>query len=203
MMANGTPGRLCWLAPWLDVMGTETDWNRGNRWQPMSDDEMLYRRALCYHKPYCFLMNTVFDEFSHAHVEKYMKRCLAYGMFPGFFSHNASEGHYFSRPDLYNRDRPLFKKYVPLCRHVAEAGWEPITNVRSSDPKVYVERFGERYLTVFNDSPERRTTTLTLAGRSVTKGRDLVGGRTVRWEKGKADLTLEAEDVAVIELIDR
>ena len=27
MMANSTPIRLCWLAPWLDVMGTETDWN--------------------------------------------------------------------------------------------------------------------------------------------------------------------------------
>ena len=43
-------------------------------------------------------------------VERYMKRALAYGMFPGFFSHNASEGHYFTRPSLYNRDRALLKK---------------------------------------------------------------------------------------------
>ena len=50
-----------------------------------------------------------------------MKRSLAYGCFPGFFSHNAAEGHYFTRPELYDRDRPLFRKYVPLCKLVAEA----------------------------------------------------------------------------------
>ena len=127
MMANATPDRLCWLAPLLDVMGTETDWNPRGKWRPMSDADLLYRRALCKGKPYCFLMNTAFENFSHELVEKYMKRSLAYGMFPGFFSHNASEGHYFTRPELYDRDRPLFSKYVPLCKLVAEAGWEPIT----------------------------------------------------------------------------
>ena len=59
-MANGTPTRLCWLAPWLDVMGTETDWNPRGKWQPMTDEELLYRRVLCGPKPYCFLMNTTF-----------------------------------------------------------------------------------------------------------------------------------------------
>jgi hypothetical protein len=152
-------------------------------------------------KPYCFLMNTVFEEFPHERVERYMKRCLAYGMFPGFFSHNASQGHYFSRPKLYNRDRPLFKKYVPLCKRVAEAGWRPVTCARSSNPRVYVERFGDRYLTVFNDSRERRTTTIELAGLDAPKpSRDLVTGRSITWREGKAKLTLEGEDVAVIEL---
>ena len=28
MMANSTPIRICWLAPLLEVMGTETDWHR-------------------------------------------------------------------------------------------------------------------------------------------------------------------------------
>ncbi|MBC7338102.1 MAG: hypothetical protein H5U01_17765, partial [Clostridia bacterium] len=88
MMANGTPSQLCWLVPWLDVLGTETNWNRDGKWQPMSDGELLYRRALCGKKPYCFLMNTNFDQFDHEHVEKYMARSLAYGMFPGFFSPN-------------------------------------------------------------------------------------------------------------------
>lgn len=160
MMANGAPTRLCWLTPLLEVMGTETDWNRQGRWQPMSDADLLYRRALCKGKPYCFLMNTQFENFPPEKVEKYMKRSLAYGMFPGFFSHNASQGQYFRRPELYERDRPLFKKYVPLCKMVAEAGWEPVTGARSSDERVYVERFGSgaaHYLTVFNDSHRRRT----------------------------------------------
>lgn len=202
MMANSTPIRLCWLAPLLEVMGTETDWHRG-KWQPMSDAELLYRRAMCKGKPFCFLMNTRFEEFSHELVERYMKRSLAYGMFPGFFSHNASQGHYFTRPELYNRDRPLFKKYVPLCKLVAEAGWEPVTLARSNNENVYVERFGDRYLTVFNDSTEERTVTIELdakLGKNLSSTPELVGGTTIAWKSGKATMTLGPEDVAVIGL---
>ncbi len=202
MMANGAPGRLCWLPPLLDVMGTETNWNRGGTWQPMSDVELLYRRALCKGKPFCFLMNTEFERFSSDLVERYMKRSLAYGMFPGFFSHNASEGHYFTRPELYNRDRLLFKKYVPLCRRVAEAGWEPITAARSSDPQVYVERFGDRYLTIFNDRLEPRTATirLSLGAPSPSTVRELVTDAPLAVVDGALTVHLAGEDIAVIDL---
>ncbi len=199
MMANSTPIRLPWLAPLLEVMGTETDWNRGS-WAPMSDGDMLYRRAMCKGKPYCFLMNSRFEDFSHELVEKYMKRSLAYGMFPGFFSHNASEGHYFSRPELYNRDRPLFKKYVPLCKLVAEAGWQPLTAARSDHESVYVERFGTRYLTVFNDSPRTRTVTITMDGEQPEASRELLTGEAISWQGRSTTLELAGEDVAVIEL---
>ncbi len=200
MMANATPIRLCWLAPWLDVMGTETDWNPGGHWQPMSDSELLFRRALCRGKPYCFLMNTQFDQFPPELVEKYMKRALAYGMFPGFFSHNASEGHYFTRPDLYHRDRPLFQKYVPLCRLVAEAGWEPLTMASSSDPTVYVERFGSRYFTLFNDSDQTRDVTITFSDSSIRECRELVQKGVLDCSEGRLTLRLASEDVAVLQL---
>ncbi|MHC4656160.1 MAG: hypothetical protein ACYS91_14260 [Planctomycetota bacterium] len=200
MMANSTPIRLCWLAPLLDVMGSETNWNPGGTWRPMSDSDLLYRRAMCGSKPYCFLMNTHFEQFSHELVEKYMKRTLAYGMFPGFFSHNASQGHYFTRPKLYERDRGLFKKFVPLCKLVAEAGWEPITLAYSSDHNVHVERFGSRYLTIFNDSAERRTVTITLEKNAPVTSRELVHGQTIKWDNGQAVITLDGENVAVIEI---
>jgi hypothetical protein len=200
MMANSTPISLCWLTPLVDVLGTETDWNPNRTWRPMSDSNLLYRRALCKGKPYCFLMNTRFEEFSHELVEKYMKRCLAYGMFPGFFSHNASQGHYFTRPELYERDRDLFKKYVPLCKLVAEAGWQPITHAHSNNSKIYVERFGNRYLTVFNDSSQHRTVTITFEGNTSIEDRDLVHGQKINFRNGKAILKLKAEDVAVIEM---
>ncbi|MFO0928539.1 MAG: hypothetical protein U0736_16200 [Gemmataceae bacterium] len=202
MMANGAPTQLCWLVPLIDVTGTETDWHRRGAWRPMSDADLLYRRALCRGKPYCFLMNTDFDAFPPVLVERYMQRALAYGMFPGFFSHNASDAQYFQRPALYNRDRPLFKKYVPLCKRVAEAGWEPITHARSSDEKVYVERFGRRYLTVFNDSAERRRVTVTVDAALGTKttARELVADHSVEFRDGKAELSLDAEAVAVVDL---
>jgi hypothetical protein len=199
MMANATPISLCWLAPLLDVMGSETDWNPGGSWRPMSNSDLLYRRALCKGKPYCFLMNTRFEEFPYELVEKYMKRCLAYGMFPGFFSHNASQGHYFTQPELYDRDRDLFKKYVPLCKLVAEAGWEPITNAHSSDSRVYVERFGDRFFTIFNDSTERRAVTITLDQKTTSDVRELVNGHTIKSQAGQINLVFESEDVAVIQ----
>jgi hypothetical protein len=183
----------------LEVMGTETNWNRGGRWRPMSDAELLYRRAMSKGKPFCFLMNTRFEEFSHELVERYMKRALAYGMFPGFFSHNASQGHYFTRPELYDRDRPLFQKYVPLCKRVAEAGWEPIPGAHTSDEHVYVERFGRRYLTVFNDGPDRRTAAIRLDFDPPPSSRELVTGRPVTWDQRRTTLTLDAEDVALID----
>ena len=166
----------------------------------MSDRELLYRRAICKGKPFCFLMNTRFEAFSSELVERYMKRVLAYGMFPGFFSHNASQGHYFTRPELYNRDRSLFKKYVPLVRRVAEAGWEPITQAHSSDACVHVERFGQRYFTLFNDSTEACACTLQLDQPLNAVARDLVKQREVRFQEGRTDIRLAAEDVAVIDL---
>jgi hypothetical protein len=200
MMANGTPDRLCWLAPLLDVMGTETDWNPDGGWRPMSDSDLLYRRALCKGKPFCFLMNTDFERFGPDKVEKYMKRAVAYGMFPGFFSHNASDGAYFTRPELYDRDRPLFRKYMPICKRVAEAGWEPITLARSSDDRVHVERFGDRLLTVFNDGPEKRSATITLETPKSGTSRELTGGRDLSWNEGRTTLTLEGDDLAVVEI---
>ena len=200
MMANATPDRLCWLAPLLDVMGTETDWNPGGRWRPMSDADLLYRRALCKGKPFCFLMNTDFDRFGADKVEKYMKRAVAYGMFPGFFSPNASDGAYFTRPELYDRDRPLFRKYLPLCKRIAEAGWEPITRARSSDDHVHVERFGDHLLTVFNDGPERREATVTLDRPTSGPFREQAGGRDLVWKDGRTTLTLEGDDLAVLEI---
>jgi len=200
MMANSTPINLCWLTPLCDVLGTETDWNPGGTWRPMSDSELLYRRALCKGKPYCFLMNTQFERFSHEAVERYMKRSLAYGMFPGFFSHNASQGHYFTRPELYERDRDLFKKYVPLCKLVAEAGWEPVPRATSSSKNVHIERFGDQYLTIFNDSnqPQEMTVTTEMDIKGPTP--ELVSGRNLDWRQKKAMMTLASEDVAVLRL---
>jgi len=205
MMANSTPIRLCWLAPFLDVMGTETNWNHGGKWRPMSDQELLYRRVLCGPKPYCFLMNTDFSKFSHTLVEKYMMRAVAYGMFPGFFSANASTGHYFTRPELYNRDRPLFKKYIPICKRLAEAGWQPITKAWTDSEHVYVERFGERLFTLFNDGSAPATVVVTLAISRPSAVRDLVSGRAVPWQV-RADgritctVTLPGEHLAVLDV---
>ena len=205
MMANGTPTRLCWLAPWLDVMGTETDWNPGGHWHPMSHEELLYRRALCGAKPFCFLMNTDFSRFSHQKVERYMQRAVAYGMFPGFFSANAATGHYFTRPELYNRDRPLFRKYIPICKRLSEAGWQPIPLARTDRAEVFVERFGSRYLTLYNEGDQDTTVTLTLQLPSADRIRELLSQTQIPVTQDasgtrRCRLSVPAHGLAVLDL---
>ena len=202
MMANATPDQLCWLTPMLDVLGTETDWNPRGKWRPMDDAEFLYRRALCKGKPFCFLMNSDFEKFSHELVEKYMKRSLAYGCFPGFFSHNASEGHYFTRPELYRATGP---SSASTCRCASSSPW-PAGNQSPASAQatsIFISSFGDqgtRYLTLFNDSPEHRDTTITLSLKTSDTSRELVRGRSVSWTSGKTTVSLDAEDVAVLEL---
>ncbi len=200
-MANTTPGRLCYLAPQLDVLGSETDWNIAGRWGPPPRSFMLFVRALCGDKPYCLLMNSNFDEFSNDLTGRYLRRCAAFGMYPGFFSPNAFDGNYWSRPDLYERDRALFTQFLPLSRRAGEAGWEPVTHASTESNMVYVERFGEDLLTVFNDTGRKQTITITLTGPMAEFGlaTDLVTDEVVAIVNDTITVTLAHEDLAVIE----
>jgi hypothetical protein len=83
---------------------------------------------------------------------------------------------------------------------VAEAGWEPITLARSGDRHIYIERFGKRYFTIFNDSAERRTLTITLEKDAPATSHELVHDKTIKWDNRQTVLTLDSEDVAVIEI---
>jgi len=178
-MANGCPTRYWWMAPLFDVMGQEVNWKVDGAWVPMSAEEMWYRRALCGKKPYCLLMNSDFDRWTVEDTRRYFMRCAAYGFFPSFFSHNAYDKNYWEQPAWYNRDRPVFKQFIPVLQTIGRAGWEPVTFGRSDSPReILVERFaagdaGPQYWTVHN--PTDRT----VRGR-VWLARGRVEGETLR-----------------------
>lgn len=199
VMANGVPGRWPWLPAYVDVGGTETQWiDEEGRWRPESHRSLLYKRALSMGKPYCYLQNVDFEKFAYADMENFMRHCVAYGLFPGCFSHNASEGHYFTRPEVYNRDRPLFKKYVPLCKMLSEAGWRPVnTLVASTDARVFVEQFGARYVTVFNSA--RATVKVRLTAKAGARASEHVAGGEVSFADGVATLELAPDAVRVLD----
>ena len=202
LMGNGIPYHWPWLVAFSDFCGQETGWMNLKTWvwRPMSDRDLLYRRAMCGGKPYCFLMNTDFDRFTSEMVEKYMQRALAYGHFASFFSPNASQGHYFSRPELYNRDRPLFRKYVPICRMISEAGWRPVNELAvSKTDGVYVEQFGDRYLTVFNSGKASVRANVNFLC-SVASVREHVTGSNMPSNQSCMEFDLPAETVRVLEL---
>ena len=161
LFANDVLWHFSFPAPLLDVLGTEVNWLRRGEYQPDSDGVMNFRRGLCRQKPYCLLMNTDFSRFTPDRVERYFQRCLFYGFWPGFFDEEAAskDPYWASAKQWYERDRPLFKRYIPLLRRLTAAGWEPVTHARSSNPNIWVERFGpdlrgDVFLTVLNDTAD-------------------------------------------------
>jgi hypothetical protein len=212
MFANGALASYDMPAAFLDVLGTETNWMPGGKWQPMTDAELCFRRALSAQKPYCFLMNAHYDDFTLELTERYMQRSLAYGMFPGFFSENASTDCYFATPKWYEPARPLFKKYLPLTQTIAKAGWEPVTFAKSDNAAVYVERFGKPesgtvYFTVLNDSnqPRKAGIEIDLAGMGLKdaeiKAQELIGGTDIAWSgNGPVQLDLNPEQALLIKV---
>jgi hypothetical protein len=169
-MMNGAMGASFYVAPWLDVLGAET----GLR---ISRENLNYIRSITYRKPFLTLLKGNYEQkLGRPEIELYMKRCLAFGVFPGFFDWPTSGlgpgSGYWKHPRYFERDRDLFRKYQPLCRALARAGWEPIPHVTSSNPAVVLERFGRGpdglvWLTVMNDQARPQHTTLTLDARAL------------------------------------
>jgi hypothetical protein len=157
-------------------------------------------------KPFLFLMNTDYDKFTPDMVEKFFQRCLAYGMFPGMFSHNAADNPYWGNPKWYNRDRPLFKKYLPLIKQIAEAGWQPVTIATCDNQKIYVERFGQdkqgrSFVTFFNDTAATQKGVLRLDGflpASAVSVRELISEKELPGGPGAWEIALEPQEAGVI-----
>ncbi|MCC6728583.1 MAG: hypothetical protein IT208_04515 [Chthonomonadales bacterium] len=214
LMANGTPWRFHAFVPLLDVAGTETNWLPDGSWRPDSDEVFCLRRTLCFRKPYLLLMNTDFDRFGRDLVERYMRVCTAYAVFPGMFSVDASNHPYWGEPRWYERDRALFKRYIPLIARLSRAGWEPLTYARASGGALRVERFGREYVTVLNATGEAASARLSVDCARI-RGRErgdrtavedaLTGeviGRAGKGGEAAMAVTVEPWDVRVLRLAD-
>jgi hypothetical protein len=125
----------------VDVTGQETH-------NLLPDDIMARARTLMRNKPYSPLLNTHFDAMGGELVEDYFHRSMLYDIFPSFFNGDyLKDGkwvhvRYFNEPRFYNRDRPLFKKYIPILRRMFDAGWQPITHAQALPAGTRVERYG-------------------------------------------------------------
>jgi hypothetical protein len=211
MFANGVPYRFTFLCPWLDVMGTETDWLRDGKFKPVSDSTLCLWRTMSGQKPYLILMNTDYDVFGPSMVEQYFQIALFYGMWPGMFSHNAADNPYWQNPKWYNRDRPLFKKYLPLIKRVSEAGWQVIPGVTNNNDNIWAERYGpdaqgRTYLTLFNPTTESQTGFLGTRAQlgsspgEITAATNLVSGDVFPREDKGWLVTLKPQQTALIAL---
>jgi len=211
-MMNGALGASFYVAPWLDVFGAET----GLR---ISRENLNYIRTVTYRKPFLTLLKGNYEQrIGHAEMELFMKRCLAYGVFPGFFDWPPSGlgpgGRYWDHPRYYERDRDLFRKYQPLCRALALAGWSPVTFARSSAPRVFVERFGPTpdgvlWLTLLNEDAAAHETRLTIDAAAIgidprtVQAVDVLTGAPIELTRAQglsATLTAPPDGVMAIQL---
>lgn len=207
-MMNGAMGSSFYTAPYLDVMGAETGL-RINR------SSFNYVRSICRQKPFVTLLKGNFSQLSEADFALFMKRCTAYGVFPGFFDWPPSGlgpgSRYWDHALWYERDRPNHRKYQALCRQLAAAGWEPLTLARSSDGSLAVERFGsaengEVFFTVLNDRAGPVDTLISIPADALPDDPVVVDEVALRWLAGasrsgdilEVPLTLGPESLAVL-----
>ncbi len=213
-MMNGALGDSFYVIPWLDILGAETG-------LIITRQNFNYIRTVIHHKPFLTLLKGNYEQkIGRAEMELFMKRCLAYGVFPGFFDWPPSGlgpgGQYWNHPRYYERDRDIFRKYEPLCRTLALAGWEPVTHARSLDPAVYAERFGPDsrgivWLTVLNEDKRQHdsviitvdTKALGIDARSVA-AHDMVSGKTLdlkmNGDTATLNFSIPADGVMAIQL---
>ena len=180
----------------LDIMGVE------------GHGRLEHKRVMSYQKPFLLLIYNIHDDPDK--MEHYFHLCTFYGIYPSFANMRVYE-----TPESYAPVAVLNDRFVPVLRQITSAGWQPITCAKSSDPGVWLERWGPNdagtvYLTVYNTSKtearaelEIETDALGLSGNKLT-ATDLLSSD--RWpakiEEGRAMLAVPVpqEQVRVLRL---
>ena len=166
VMGNSLLLRWAFPAHIFDIMGSERGWVINGRFQPDGDSLLNLWRTMSYRKPYAVLQNGDLPSFDRAMVEEYFAYCAFYGIYPSFFTHDGGVTNYWSTPEWYERDRELFRFYIPKIVALNEAGWEPVTHARTDKSAlVYIERYGRGesfYLTLRNATDAAQETTVSV-----------------------------------------
>lgn len=183
------------MGPLFDVGGQEMSWRGGDQFADFGGMGLIrslaHRRAFMYQKPIPMLVSGSIYPFPKEAMEHYMKLCMFWGVFPGTdYAAPKKEGGrwaYWLEPSAYERDRPLFKRYVPIIRSIAAAGWEPLTHAWVEPPsaEVWIERFGywpkgNLHFTVRNEGETEAAVRLVIDGRALSVPADQAAGVLAR-----------------------
>ncbi len=192
----------------LDLFGAELSWySSGDH----NTEALDFKRAISFQKPIVFLLNEglndkAFTETPYNGYEIYFEKLLAYGFFPSFFSVNASSDPYWQDQKKVENGRPFFKKYIPVIKRIAGAGWQPVTYAKSGSDEIRIERFGTAdnlFFTVRNNGTRDTSCTLTadLHSLGLTGGfscTELLENKIVRVKGNKIYLEIPAGRTRVL-----
>ncbi|MGP8321371.1 MAG: hypothetical protein ACT6FE_03475, partial [Methanosarcinaceae archaeon] len=147
----------------LDVCGSELWDTTLNDWHGCN------YRTMCYQKPVSNVLvgdHHGSDNITHYEVEEYINNQMFYGMFPSIDWYNDDSSRFWEDSEIYERDRDLFVKYIPIIKEISAAGWEPIPYATCDNPEIIFERYGGTdkglYYTVINSGSEAGDGVLTI-----------------------------------------
>ncbi len=183
-------------------------------------DRLQFLRAMAYGKPGVFLQNEgmddkVFTQPPYPGYKRYFDRMLLYGFYPSFFSVNATSNIYWADSVKYNQGREFFLKYIPLIKEIARAGWQPVTDARSSTPGIKIERFGvgnALYFTLFNPGANEVHTTIEISAKSLLVDkivgiREMLSDTDLKFEfeggKARVHLTMQSASAHLIKIVSK
>jgi hypothetical protein len=219
-MANAGQGHSVFTFPWQDAGGGEASWQRENNvWSPIGEDRLLMYRIKLGKKPVMLVQNPWrWSDWTTTRVTAMLARSLCYGIFHSMgkdaMGSSLSTGeHYFLPTSPYpDRDRTIFRKYMPLTRELSHAGWQPIRNFTMSNSTIWGERFGDKadvaktvYITCFNPSTTSSATftmsSPTYSSPAPATMTELISGQTRSWSSGNMTITLGPETVQVFKMV--
>ena len=207
VFGNCVPGTV-FGTPHLDICGGEENWMAGDRFTPKSDEDFNHVRFMCRAKPFCLLQ---YADLDGKHIERYVKRCVFYGVWPGNQSTTTTGKWYWTDPVRVARDRPTYVRYMPALSEITTAGWQPITLARADNPDIWLERFGQgqiMYLTIFNATDRRQSGLISLDKRAgmgaLASLTEVISGKPLAWHQSEESrgfrVSVEAEDVQVVRI---
>lgn len=195
----------------LDLFGAELSWYSSN---DHNMEALDFKRAISFQKPIVFLLNEglndkAFTEAPYKGYEIYFEKLMAYGFFPSFFSVDASNDPYWQDHKKIENGRPFFKKYIPIIKQIAAAGWEPVTGATCDNESIRVERFGDAgklYFTVRNNggqdvSCEVKLDHSELGIQGKIAALEMVSGTKVKTDGNKLFLNVPANRTQVIQIL--
>lgn len=133
---------------------------------------------------------------------------MAYGFFPSFFSVDASNDPYWQDKSKIENGRPFFKKYIPVIKQIAEAGWQPVTGATCNQESIRIERFGQKdnlFFTVRNNGNQNGNCILELdfselGVSSNFTAYEMIDGQSVKVDSNHIYLNIPAGRTRVIRI---
>ncbi len=176
--ANGALG-VPWFAWLLDGIFRE-NWSLGLAG--------LQRGRMLMYQKNCGDWTRARMDLPEAELEQHLNECLTYAWWSGVSG----------RPEQFDQKRPIFKKYVPVFRALAQAGWEPVTYATATPEGTVIERFGGEegkplFFTVRNlqDTPQAVTVTIDTEALGLAR----TGVKVVDVLSGKGAVRAEGAEV--------